>query len=107
MLPTHQGLDPDHPAAGHFDLGLVGEEQLALGQGMAQVVFQSKAVQGLGVHFRGEEAEAAPFRLFGVTGGGVGIPQQARAVPGIVGEQADPGADRHLHRLGAQVVAPA
>ena len=76
VLPANQGLDADQGAAAQVHLRLVMQQQLSGRHGLAQVVKQVEALQGLLVHAAVEVAPGLPAVLLGLVHGGFGIAQQ-------------------------------
>ena len=109
MAPAQQGLHAKHAPITGIVLRLVIEEQFALGQSLAQVMFQTQPLADDAVHFRFEEAIAvAPDSLGGMQCG-VGILQQRIDIVAILGidADADAGAQRNVVAVEQQRAADA
>ncbi|MCY1461070.1 hypothetical protein D9M71_786900 [compost metagenome] len=96
MLPAQQGLGADRLAGLGVELGLVVQAELALFQGLAQVLQQLQLLAGIAVHRHVEEAVAVLAGALGVVHGGVGIAQQLMLVQAVARVQDDTQARRQL-----------
>ena len=73
MLPADEGLEGDDLAKLGIDDRLVGDRELVLEQGGAQVGLDQAALLGLGEHPRLEEGEALAALVLAVVEGEVGV----------------------------------
>ena len=62
--PAKQGLEPQDLSRGDSHLGLVVEFELVLREGDSQLLCQAPAAADRHIHFRFEEAGAAPSLFF-------------------------------------------
>ena len=93
--PTQQGFGADEPPIVEEDLGLVGERELLVVDGLAQRGLRLEAGDGSCPHGGVEQLIAGPAPLLGAVHGRVGVTQQAlRTLAGVGGEGH---ADAHGH----------
>ncbi len=98
VLPAHQRLHPDQPAAGERQLRLEVDDQLVLDQRAAKVVLEVKASGGTLEHHVVEQRGAPAAGLLGAVHRGVGVADQlvGAAAERGGGRDADAGVREHL-----------
>ena len=97
MAPAHESLDPGHGKASQVEGGLVQNEQLPAGNGLAQVHLQRQALLHGHLHFRPEDHVATFAGLFGLVERYVGVAQELIRVRAGANGHPDTGVDRQRY----------
>nr|WP_035992537.1 archaeosortase/exosortase family protein [Leptolyngbya sp. KIOST-1] len=96
VLPAHQGFEPTDAVALDVDNRLVVDHQFFVDQGVAQVLLQLQALQGIDMHGFVEQGVLVSALTFGPVQGDIGIAENLGG--GLVGGrphyQADAGFDK-------------
>ena len=99
MPPAHQGLHADDAPAGDLDARLVVDQELLALERLAQAGLERQALEGLGVHRRGVEADRLAPVLARAVGGGLGAIEQLARPQVLLGVGGDAHARPERQRL--------
>src|ERR1700722_15174571 len=89
VLPAEKCFQSNNPSSGNIHLGLIHEKEFLFPECQSQAVFQSQALDNLGVHILGEKLEVVTSAGLGTVHSCVGILDQGLAVRTVFGEDAD------------------
>ena len=103
VVPADEGLDREHLARRHLDLGLVVDDQLAVVERLAQLDLVLELPAHLGPQRLVEDLDAIATELLGRVHGRVGVAQQVVGVLRRLEREGDPDAGRGGHLVALDV----